>query len=144
MPATEPLCRLIGINPSDLSREECIFLEAELLYGICEELKENFRKQYSEYFRLMKFTMEMENAMLEENLPHLMIKDILITKEYTLEGIAHYVNTHEDVVHEIISGLNRNPSAMLLRRVIELHKLVRSELYKEIMKKIVAKYGVAA
>ena len=82
--------------------------------------------------------------MLEENFIRLVLNDILSTNEYTLEGIANYVDTHEDVIHEVISGRNSNPSAMLLRRAIELHRLVRNELYSAFMKKIAEKYLVAA
>lgn len=144
MSAIEPLHRLIGINPHGLSGEECVLLEAELFYSICEELKEFFRNQYKEYFCLMKFTIDMENVMLEENFIRFVIRDILSTKEYTLEGIAHYVNIHEDVVHEMILGRNSNPSALLLRKTIELHRSVRGDLYNTIMKKITEKYFAAA
>ena len=125
MPAIEPLCCLIGISASSLTKEENILLEIELFTRICEGLKEVFREHHKNYFCLMKFTMEMENAMLEENFIRLLVNDILASKEYTLEGIACYTNTHEDVMQEILAGLNSNPSAMLLRKIIELHKLVR-------------------
>ena len=58
MSAMEPLCRLIGIDPYKLSKEECIFLEAELLYSICEELKEYFREAAQRLFSFNEFTME--------------------------------------------------------------------------------------
>ena len=144
MSTTEPLCRLIGIDPKTLSKEESMLLEAELFYNICEELTDHFKKQHKDYFRLMKLTKEMENVMLEENFIRLVMKDILSTNEYTLDGIANYTDTHEDVVREVILGRNSNPSAMLLRKTIELHRLVRSELYGEFMKKIAEKYLTAA
>jgi hypothetical protein len=138
MSTTEPLCRLIGIDPGTLSKEECILLEAELFSRICEELREFFSKRYREYFRLMKFTIDMESAMLEANFIRLVMKDILSTEEYTLEGIAHYVNVPADVVQDVLLGSNTCPSALLLRRTIELHRSVRSELYRSLMKKIAA------
>ncbi len=140
MAAMEPLCCLIGINPSCLSKEENYLLEAELLRSICSELIEIFRTRYKDFFRFIKYSKEMENEMLEKNFVSLVIKDILASGEYTLEGFAQYADLHEDVVLEIISGINTNPSAMLLRRVIDLHRVVRSELYDEIIKKIIAKY----
>lgn len=140
MSATEPLCHLIGIDPYKLSKEENVFLEAELFYWICETLKEHFKKQHMAYFNLLKFTTSMENLMLEENFIRFVMKDILITQEYTAEGIANYVDTHVDVIHELIMGRNSNPSAVLLRRTIELHRSVRRELYTELMKKIAEKY----
>jgi hypothetical protein len=40
MAAMELLCRLIGLSPSNLLREEIIFIEAELFSYICAEFKE--------------------------------------------------------------------------------------------------------
>jgi len=136
MTAMEPLCHLIGINSYELSRKENFFLEAELFTRICEELKEIFREEHKNYFRLMKFTVEKENTMLETYFIQLIIKDILSTGEYTLEGIANYTNIHEDIIQEVINGRNTTPSAILLRRIIELHRSIRRELYLTIMKKI--------
>jgi len=105
MAATELLCHLVGVDPSKLSREEILILEAELFARICEELREIFREQYRDYFRLMKFTVEKENAMLEANFVRLVIKDILSTEEYNLSGVAYYADTHEDVIHEVVDGV---------------------------------------
>lgn len=140
MAAMEPLCRLIGINPACLTKEENYLLEAELLRSICSELREIFRIRYKDFFRFIKFSKEKENDMLERNFVSLVIKDILASGEYTLEGFAKYADTHEDVVHEIVSGVNTNPSATLLRRVIDLHREVRSDLYEEIINKITTQY----
>ena len=140
MSAIEPLYRLLGINPSKLDRNEIILLEAELFSRVCEELKEFFRKQHRDYFYLMKFTNDMENHMLESNFIRLIIKDILASKEYTSAGIANYTDTPEDVIQEVIDGRNTNPSAKLLRRIIELHRSVRSALYEAIIRKIADGY----
>ena len=138
MAATELWCHLMGINLSKLLKEEIILLEAEIFTRICEELKEVFRKQHKEYFHLMKFTITMEHRMLETNFVRLIIKDILATEEYNLEGIACYTDTPEDVVQEVIDGRNTSPSATLLRRSIDLHRLVRRDLYHTIIKKVAA------
>lgn len=82
--------------------------------------------------------------MLETNFVRLIIKDILATEEYDTQGVARYAYTHEDVIQEVIDGRNLNPSAMLLRRSIDLHRTVRRELYHSIMKKIAAEYLSAA
>jgi hypothetical protein len=140
MSATEPLCHLIGINPSKLTKEEIQLLEAELFVRICEELKEFFREQNRDYFHLMKFNTEKENDMLESKFVRLIIQDILSTEEYNLNGIAYYTNTHEDVVDEVLAGRNTSPSATFLRRVIELHRSVRRDLYHSIIKKIATQY----
>lgn len=144
MPAIEPLCRLIGINPSKLIKEENFLLEAELFVSICEELKQVFRKQQEEYLSLMKLTTEKENKMLDAKFVHLIIQDILSTKEYNLKGIAHYTDTHEEVIQEIYIGQNINPSVVLFRKIIELHRMVRRDLYLQIIKKIASKYLAVA
>jgi hypothetical protein len=137
MSAMESLCHLIGAAAIKFSQVERIILEAELFSQICAELKENYRKQYRDYFRLMKFTIKMETEMLEANFTRLVIKDILQTREYTVEGLAQYTGIHEDVIHEVMCGRNTNPSAVLLQRAIDLHRTVRRDLYQAIIQKIV-------
>lgn len=142
MSAIQPLCSLIGINPNKLSREEIFILEAELLTHICKELKEFFKYQHRDYFRLMKFTREMEETMLDVNYIRFVIKDILYTEEYTLNGIAYYTQTPEEVVYEIATGCNSRPSATFLQKIIDLHRSVRRDLYNTIIKKIAQQYLV--
>ena len=132
----EPLCHLAGINSSKFTKEENFFLEAEFFIRTCEELEKFFKEKYKNYFLLMQFTTNKENEMLETYFIRLIIKDILSTEEYTLEGIARYTDTHEDVVEEVFTGRNMNPSAIFLRRLIELHRTTRRALYLAIMKKI--------
>jgi hypothetical protein len=80
----------------------------------------------------------MEKTMLEEQLARNIVSDIISSGEYASEGIAYYTQTHEDVIFEIYAGRNTNPSSILLRKIIELHRLVRPGLYKNIMKKVIA------
>lgn len=140
----EPLCHLMGINRSKLSKEEYLLLEAEIFLHICEGLKEFFREQYKDYFSLMKFTVEKENTMLETNLVRLITNDILSTEEYDLNGIAHYADTPEDILQEVIDGRNIRPSATFLWRIIELHRSIRRELYDAILKKIASQHLTVA
>lgn len=135
MSAPEPFCRLAGIDPDAFPKNETMLLEATLFIFICDNLKEIFREQQKNYFRLMKLTREMEDAMLEDAFIMLLIKDILSTNEYTLEGIARYTDTHLDVIQDILSGRNLSPSAKFFRKIIELHRTVRSGIYQMIIKK---------
>lgn len=137
MAAIERMSHLMGITLSTFSKEEILALEAELFVRICEELKEDFRKQYRFYFNLMRLTKKKENKMLDNMFVCLVIKDILSTEEYNLKGVANYIDTHEDVIQEIVDGRNVNPSAILLRRTIELHRLVRPEFYRGVIKKAI-------
>lgn len=132
-----PLCHLMEINHHKFSKEEHLFLEAELFLRICEEFKESIREQNKDYFRLMKFNTEKEDAMIEANFIRCIINDILSTQDYNLPGIAYYTNTPEDVIYEVVAGRNTSPSLLLSRKVIELHRSVRPNLYREIMSKII-------
>src|SRR6185312_11174509 len=136
MPATDSLCNFIGIDLSSFSKKELILLEAYLLERICEELKEIFRMQHQNFSRFIHFNTQMENEMLEGNFLCLVIKDILSTGEYTIEGIAEYTDIHCDVIHEVITGKNPNPSAAFLRKIIALHRSVRRYLYDGIIKNV--------
>ena len=142
MSAIEPLCHLAKINRTNLSTEEYSLLEAELFIRICEELKEFFRNQHKNYFQLMRFNLEKENIMLEKNLGRLITNDILSTEEYNINGIANYSDTPPDVIQEIIDGRNLRPSATFLLRIIELHRLIRRDLYDAIIKKVIKQYVV--
>src|SRR5438445_1908762 len=144
MPAVQPLHLLIEINHGMFSKKEHLFLEAYFLRRVCEEVKQIFSKQLKEYFYLMNYNIEMESVMLDASFLRLVINDILSTEEYTLEGIASYTATHADIIHEVISGRNSTPSAILLQRTLDLHRTVRSDLYREIVKKIASEYSVVS
>ena len=63
-------------------------------------------------------------------------KDILNTEEYTLEGVARYADTPIDLLQEIFIKQNITPSIPLFRKIMELHRIVKPELYQNIAKKI--------
>ncbi len=140
MPAMEPLCQIAGINAHKLSREECFIIELELFVRICEELKELIKSQNKDYFRLMKFNAEKESSMLDSILIRHVVNDILTSEEYSLEGIACYTQTPEEVICDVAAGNNPAPSLPLSRKIIELHRSVRPNLYREVMKKITSEY----
>jgi len=141
MASLEPLSHLLGFSLKEISKEESALLEADLLELICAQLLEAFRIIQKEYFQLMKFTLEMENHMLETQFIQLIIRDILQTGEYTLQGIALYTNIQEDVINELASGINSCPSLIAFRKILEIHKSVRLDVYDAIRKKLISKYS---
>lgn len=145
MSAIQPLCHLIGINSKKFSKKEYRLLEAEIFTRICEELKEIIRNQNKDYFCLMKLDLKKENIMVENILIKSIINDILSTEEYNLSGIAYYTDTPEEIIFEIASGRNKNPTLFLSTKIIiELHRSVRPNLYQEIIKKILKKQSAEA
>jgi hypothetical protein len=136
MSAPELLCKMIGFDIKNLSKKEILILEANFFSGVCMELNEHFRMKFKNYFCLMKFTLEMENKMLDANFISNLVNDILNSNEYSVQGIAYYTHTFEEVISDIASGINDAPSFPLGRKIIDLHKTVRPGLYREIMKKL--------
>lgn len=136
MPALDWLCHIVGINSHQFSKEENLLLEIELFYRLCNQLKEFFSTQFKEYFQLIKMNAEMESVIMEANFMRCIINDILLSEAYTLSGIALYTQTPEDLIYEVAAGCNTRPSFYLSRRIIELHRSARPELYKAIMLKI--------
>ena len=140
MSAAEPLCRLLGENIFKLSREEILILEAEIFIKLYKELNEIFRSQYKNYFNLMKFNKDMEDTMLEAEFIKNITKDLVTMDEYSLEGIAYHTHIPEEVIREIVLGRNTNPSLHASRKIIELHRVARFDLYEKIAKKIITQY----
>jgi len=143
MSSNEPFSRLMRINPDNLTKGENFLLELDLLVRLCEKLNDFFTEHHKDFIA-MKFNTDLENANLEAKLLYLIIWDIQSTQEYTVEGMARYIDTYEDVIIEVFSGRNKHPSATLLRKTIELHRTIRRELYNSIIKKIVSEYLMIA
>ena len=141
MSAMEPFSNLLGNIPRQLSKEESMLLEAVFFTRICRELKDVFKEESKEYFRLMKFNKKKENKMIERNLVRCMIKDIISTEAYSTSGIAYYTNTPVEVINDVASGANVFPSFTVVRKIMELHQSVRSELYKSILGKIIREHS---
>lgn len=137
MSAIEPLSSLAGSHTAELTKEELFILEAELFIRLFDELKETIKIKYKSYFSIIKPSHDMENAMIEEKFVRCIVNDILESDEYTLSGIAAYTDTPEEVIHEIIIGRNTNPSVLFFRKIIELHRSIRRDLYKEIFEKTI-------
>ena len=135
MSTPEPFCHLVNINSTMLTKNEIMLLELELFSRVLEELEILFTHQHKDYFRLLKFTHEMESAMIENHLIRYIINDILSTGEYSLEGIAYHTQIPQEVIFEIATGLQDCLSLSLSQKIIELHRSVRNDIYQAILQK---------
>lgn len=135
----ELLFNLTGINLNRLSRDEKFLLISYLFTHIHRELFEKFKSHHQIYLQISRHDLSTEDAMLEANFIKYLIRDILSTEEYSLTGIANYARIPEDVIYDLFTGLNKNPSSSLWNKVIELHSIVRSDLYQELIAKIISK-----
>ncbi len=136
MAALELLCHFMGIDSKQFSKEENIILEAELYTRITNEPWESYQTQYDDYFYFFKFNLEKENMMMELNFIRCLIDDILKSEAYNLSGIAYYTQTPEEVIQDVLIGYKVSPVIAFTRKLIELHKSIRPEVYQNIIKKI--------
>lgn len=140
MSKTDLVSRLLGPKVPKLSQAEKLLLEIKLFTRICQELSEIFNSRHKEYQRLIKSHLNQEEDMLGVKFMQEMIRDILSTGEYSLAGIATHTHIPEEVLSDVTTGMNANPTFELSRKIFELHIGVRRSLYDEIMRKIILEY----
>lgn len=138
MSAVHELRYLYEVNDLKFSWKEACLLEAAFFTALCEQLMQLIKESYENYYKLIKFDTEKESEMLEENFIRCLINDLVASGEYSLIGIAQYTNIPEEVVYDLALGKNVNPSLVLARRIIELHKIVRRDLYHGLLKKFLS------
>lgn len=120
------------------------FAENILFIQLCDALMRELLEKNQNYFKLIKLNKNMESVMIEANFVRFVINDILASEEYTLGGIAFYTRTPEEVLYDVATGINTNPSLSLSRRIIELHRSVKPGLYQSLMNKLVKPSSEAA
>jgi hypothetical protein len=131
------LTQLLPPSLYKLSPNEAILLEANLFVRVTERCRDLFQTRYKAYYALLKNEKNKDNLMTEKDFMKCLVSDIVSTNEYTLEGIAHYTRMPLDVIVEIVTGVNDNPSLILASKIISLHAHVRRNLYDDLIKKVV-------
>ena len=137
MSAIEPFYRLFINSYCKIPKEKELIIEVELFILIYQSLYGLFKEYYKEYFSLMKFSVYMEKEMIDDNFIKLILNDLLLSETYSLKGVAYHIQEPEEVIYEIASGYNTNPSFKLTRKLIELHRELRPELYREVVENFI-------
>ncbi len=138
MSAMEPFCLLADINPQQFSKLENNLLESEFFIRLYDKWKIIFKEKNEVYFHLLKLDREKEDEMLEQNFIRYLLNDIVLTENYSLMGIALYTYLPEEIIYNFVRGYNIQPSMIELRKIMELHRSIKPDLYKKLMKKIVS------
>ncbi len=134
------LVRLLLRRPIKLSRVEKFLLEMKLLTRIYQELAEIFKSRYEDYQQLIKPNFNQEKNMDEMSFMREIINDIVLSEEYSLAGIFTHTRIPEEVLYDLATGINTNPTFHAARKLFELHILVKRDLYDGIMRKIILDY----
>lgn len=136
MPAVESLSQLIGINTNKLNKNETQLLEADIFFRVCSEVMSYLQMCYQDDFQLTPGDTIKEKEEMDMQFLRCLIKDLIKTKQYTLSGIAAYTQIPEDMIGEYLSGNKFSPALFFLRRLIDIHRTVRPEVYQEVLKKV--------
>jgi hypothetical protein len=126
MPALEPFYYLLHQNSKKLTKNEVLFTEVIFFLQLQQLIS-----QTTVYHRHDK-----DSIMIDHHFVKQLLEDILVTEEYTLTGIAYHLNIPEDVLADILTGCNQSPSLSIARRIMELHKFIRRDLYQDLIRKI--------
>lgn len=136
MAATDLLSTIIGVNVRLLSKDEKKILEGKLFLIICNELCKIIIDRKNRYINFLKSESKMEGEMQGGNLLRELILDILASEEYSLDGLARCAYVSEEVLYDLAAGVNQYPTLDLSRKIIEIHSMVRRDLYDSIIKKV--------
>ena len=128
MSATDLLESLFRCNICKLSIKERRLSELIIFKYLYRELLQYFEINIT----------EREENMLYGSIIRGIINELLLSEEYSLEGLANYTGYPEDVIYEIAAGININPTLPLSAKIIELHSLAKPEVYNSLIKKMVA------
>jgi hypothetical protein len=139
MATLEYLCQMAGVNPDRLSKEENFLLEATLLCSVCDELTAFYKS--SKIPRKIQYYQERDNMISHRNIINLILQDLIRSNDYTISGVATYSNVPEEVIYDIATGCNCNPTLEVSRKIIELHRNARTDLYQRVMQKITTSYS---
>ncbi len=136
----ELLCHRVGCNPAQLTKLEMLLLENLILEEIYRDIQAIIKANKQFYCKLIRSEAELEDDMLEKEVLLYVIHDLMNGGDYTLAGLALYTHTHEDVLFDIVTGQNANPSFVLSRRLFVLHRFVKPEYYDAIVQKVIASF----
>ena len=144
MTAIQTYLDFYGINVKSLNRVETFFVENILFDEISNRLIQFIKNSYQIYMRLIHVSADKENAMIEGEFIRFIITDIINSGDYTLEGIAHYTDVPEEIIYELAVGKNFNPSLLLTKKLLALHRSIKPDFYRELLGKLAENYEQAA
>ncbi|TAK73112.1 MAG: hypothetical protein EPO11_08990 [Gammaproteobacteria bacterium] len=140
-PLDEALNQIYG-KRLELTFHERLALKNYIWHRLYQGIRRFYARQHNKYLKLVNHECKQENDMNDGQLIRYLIRDILETGEYTLEGIAAYVRVPLDVIVDIVSGVKTDPSFELSRGVIELHISVKRSYYHVLIRKLLHCLGI--
>ncbi len=120
---------------ASVSKLDRIFLKAFLLYRLhaflSELLKGKIQSELTESNHL-----SMECYAMDTKITQLIIREILESEQYTLEGIAQYTRIPLDVIVDAACGNNCQISITPWIRIVNLYMEVKPEISEKLCEKL--------
>lgn len=132
MSATDLLGSILKLEPNTLPKRERAMFEVVFFKYLYSELVTSFKK-------IIKNNQEKD--MLDGSIIRSLVNELLISGEYSIQGLANYTGYSEDVIYDVSSGINHSPTLAFSTKVIELHFLARKEFYDSLVCKVFSQVG---
>ncbi len=127
---------MLNLKVNHLTKQELIIVENEIFALVVNELPRLTSDQMLNFNVSFHGIKNQEKVMPADSFLQFVLRDLVASGEYTVLGIARYTGVPEEVVFEVVAGRNTNPSWGFVRKVIDLHRLARRELYQFVVSKI--------
>jgi hypothetical protein len=94
---------------------------------------------YELFYNIIQNThnnLSMEHYAMDNKIIQLLIKNIIDTGEYTLEGIAYYTHIPFDIIYEAACGINNQFSITSWTKIVSLYIQVKPEITELLINKL--------
>jgi len=130
MTATDLVISLLRYPCDNLTQHEKTFLEMITFSYLYQQLLTTFQETFGNH---------REEFMIDGVLIQNLVNDLIASSDYSIPALASYTGYPEDVIYDLASGMNLQPTLSLSTKIIELHALSRREFYSSLIRKILDK-----
>lgn len=122
--------------------EEKLFLKCErmlLRWFLLSQLQKLFYELFEDvvkYINSDSVSLEMEYYVMDSKIIQCIIRSILGSEEYTLEGIARYTRVPFDVIFDAACGNNRHLSITSWLRIVDLYLQTNPEISEKLLDRL--------
>lgn len=92
---------------------------------------------FNEKINLTQDQILLEFYSMEKNVIQFVLREIVETEEYTLEGIAHSTRVPLDIIYDAACGINKQLSISAWSKIMDLYLQVRPDVKEVLIKRFV-------
>lgn len=115
-----------------LSKKKKKILQIIMLHELYDLLKTHLNKKISTNINFKN----KEDILMDNEIIRQMINEIILSNEYTLEGIAHVTRIPFEVIYDAAGGIKLQFSLPVWLKIIALYLQVKPALWQELIEKL--------